>query len=128
MMYKQTNWITEHLEHVLEKGSAYRWQIARGQQRGKNGNDVSFTLSHLKNNGCNTSAMWNEDNYWRNFFHRKFKESRYSFSVHVLFCKHTPHAKWWVYIIAVLSGTRILWINHAFIHTGFELCKIKWVF
>ena len=29
MLYKQTDWITEQLEHVLEKGSAYRWQIAR---------------------------------------------------------------------------------------------------
>ena len=33
MLYKQTDWITEQMEHVLEKGSAYRWQIARGQQR-----------------------------------------------------------------------------------------------
>ena len=47
------------MEHVLEKGSAYRWQIARGKQRAKNGNDVSFTWSHLKNDESNTSAMWN---------------------------------------------------------------------
>ena len=33
MLYKQTDWITEQIEHVLEKGFAYRWQIARGQQR-----------------------------------------------------------------------------------------------
>ena len=33
MFDKQTDWIMEQLEHVLEKGSAYRWQIARGQQR-----------------------------------------------------------------------------------------------
>ena len=32
MLYKQTDWITEQMEHVSEKGSAYR-QIARGQQR-----------------------------------------------------------------------------------------------
>ena len=31
MLYNQTDWITEQLEHVLEKGSAYRWQIARVQ-------------------------------------------------------------------------------------------------
>ena len=34
MLYNQTNWITEQLEHVLEKGSLYQWQIARGQQQG----------------------------------------------------------------------------------------------
>ena len=34
MLYKQTDWIKEQLEHVLEKDSAYRWQIARWQQRG----------------------------------------------------------------------------------------------
>ena len=33
MLYMQTDWITEQMEHVLEKGSAYRWQITRGQQR-----------------------------------------------------------------------------------------------
>ena len=42
MLYNQTDWITEQLGHVLEKGSAYRWQIARGQQRVYNGNYVSF--------------------------------------------------------------------------------------
>ena len=31
MLYNQTDWITEQLEHVLEKGSAYQWQIVRGQ-------------------------------------------------------------------------------------------------
>ena len=34
MLYNQTVWITDQLEHVLENGSVYRWQIARGQQRG----------------------------------------------------------------------------------------------
>ena len=34
MLYNHTDWITEQLEHVLEKGSAYRWQIAKGQKRG----------------------------------------------------------------------------------------------
>ena len=34
MLYNHTDWITEQLEHGLEKGSAYRWQIAKGQQRG----------------------------------------------------------------------------------------------
>ena len=33
MLYKQTDWITEQMEHDLEKGSVCRWQIARGQQR-----------------------------------------------------------------------------------------------
>ena len=33
MFYNHTDWITEQLEHVLEKGSAYQWQIAKGQQR-----------------------------------------------------------------------------------------------
>ena len=33
MLYEQTDWITEQMEHVLEKGSAYRRQIARVQQR-----------------------------------------------------------------------------------------------
>ena len=72
MLYNHTEWIREQLEHVLEKGSAYRWQIAKGQQRDKNGNDVCFTWSDLKNYESNTSAMWNEDNYWRTFFHMKF--------------------------------------------------------
>ena len=49
MLYNNTDRITEQLAHVLEKGSAYRWQIAKGQQRDKNGNDVSFTWSYLKN-------------------------------------------------------------------------------
>ena len=90
MLYNQTDWITEQLEYVLEKGSAYRLQIAKGQQRGENGNDVRFTWSHLKNDESNTSAIWNEDDYWRIFFQRKFDQSTYSFSVHMLFCKHTP--------------------------------------
>ena len=34
MLYHHTDWITEQLEHILEKGSAYRWKIAKGQQRG----------------------------------------------------------------------------------------------
>ena len=72
MLYKQTDWITEQLDHVLEKESAYRWQIARVQRRGKNGNDVSLTWRRLKNDESNTSAIWNKDNYWRNFFHRIF--------------------------------------------------------
>ena len=33
MLYKQTDWISEQMEYILEKGSAYRWQIAMGQQR-----------------------------------------------------------------------------------------------
>ena len=28
MLYNKTDWITEQLEHVLEKGSAYPWQIS----------------------------------------------------------------------------------------------------
>ena len=92
MLYNQTDWITEQLGHVLEKGSAYQWQIARGQQRGYNGNDDSFTWIRLKNDESNTSAMWNEDNYWITFLHRKSKQRIYSFCVHMLFCKHIPHA------------------------------------
>ena len=44
----------------------------------------------FENDNSNTPAMWNEDNYWRTFFHRKIKQSSYSFSVHMLFC-NTPH-------------------------------------
>ena len=33
MLYNRTDWITEQFEHVLEKSSAYKWQIAKGQQR-----------------------------------------------------------------------------------------------
>ena len=35
MLYNQTDWITEQLEHVLEKVSACPWQTTGGgQQRG----------------------------------------------------------------------------------------------
>ena len=34
MLHNQIDWITEQLEHVLEKGFSYRKQIAREQQRG----------------------------------------------------------------------------------------------
>ena len=30
MLYNHTDWITEQLEHVLEKGFAYQWKIAKG--------------------------------------------------------------------------------------------------
>ena len=33
MLFIQTDWITEELENVLEKISAYRWENTRGQQR-----------------------------------------------------------------------------------------------
>ena len=55
MLYNQTDWITEQLEHFLEKGSVYWRQYARGQQWAKNGNDVSFTWIRLKNDESNTS-------------------------------------------------------------------------
>ena len=35
-------------EHVLEKGSEYRWEITWEQQKGQNGNDVRFTWNLLK--------------------------------------------------------------------------------
>ena len=58
VVHNKTDLITEQLEHVLEKGSTYQWQIAGGgQQRGKNGNEVSFTWSRLKNDESYTSAM-----------------------------------------------------------------------
>ena len=33
LLYIQTDWITEQLEHILEKGFVYRWEITRGQHR-----------------------------------------------------------------------------------------------
>ena len=34
LLYNQTDWITKQLEHVLEKGSEYQWEIMRGQKQG----------------------------------------------------------------------------------------------
>ena len=34
VVYNQTDWITEQMENVFEKGSAYLWEIMRGQKRG----------------------------------------------------------------------------------------------
>ena len=64
MLYNQKDCITEQLEHVLEKASAYRWQIAREN----NGVRTEMTSAlheifwKMMNLQCNTSAMWNEDN------------------------------------------------------------------
>ena len=48
MLYNQLDWIMEHLEHVLEKGSANRWESMREQKQDQRGNDVRFTWSGLK--------------------------------------------------------------------------------
>ena len=121
MLYNQTDLITEQLEHVVEKGSAYRWQIVRGQQWVKNGNDVSFTWSHLKNDESNTLAMCHEDNYWRTFFHRKFKQISYSFSIHMSFCKHPYMLNGGSIPLLFLSETRIFEYIYVFLHKKFEL-------
>ena len=43
VLYNQTYWITEELEHGLEKGSAYR-----RENRRYNGKDVMLMWRHLK--------------------------------------------------------------------------------
>ena len=57
MLYSQTYWITEQLEHVLEKSSALRWQIAMGHI-GIRGKWRQFYRSDLKNEESYASAIW----------------------------------------------------------------------
>ena len=89
MLFNQTDRIKEQLEHVLEKDSAYRLRITRGQ---KTGLERKWRQVYVKNYCILPLPIEIKTYHEEPSSTAKCIRRSYSFSVDMLFCKLTPNA------------------------------------